>query len=140
MLDWNSSIITTKNKTKSYILTWRIWTSCPQLSPASFSRARLTLDFVNNLMYFANYNITIQTLHYMQRVWVLPVEVVILFDWTGLPGKSSLKLRYSITIFFRMQLNCIFILCSEVCEWVNAVRCDISHAVHIYEYFIRNVA
>ena len=38
----NSSIITTKNKTKSYMLTWIIWTSCPQLPPASFSRARLT--------------------------------------------------------------------------------------------------
>ena len=25
-----------------YTLTWRIWTSCPQLYPASFSRARLT--------------------------------------------------------------------------------------------------
>ena len=29
------------NKTKSYMLTWSIWTSCPQLPPASFSRARL---------------------------------------------------------------------------------------------------
>ena len=47
MLFGNSSIITTKNKTKSYMLTWSIWTSCPQLSPASFSRARLArpVDF-----------------------------------------------------------------------------------------------
>ena len=37
----NSSIITTKNKTKSCMLTWSIWTYCPQLPPASFSRARL---------------------------------------------------------------------------------------------------
>ena len=42
LLDWNNSIITTKIKTKSYTLTWRIWTFCPQLPPASFSRARLT--------------------------------------------------------------------------------------------------
>ena len=34
-----SDCITTKNKTKSYTLTWRIWTFCPQ---ASFPRARLT--------------------------------------------------------------------------------------------------
>ena len=42
MLFGNSSIITTKNKTKSDMLTCRIWTSCHQLPPASFSRERLT--------------------------------------------------------------------------------------------------
>ena len=31
------------------MLTWRIWTSCPQLSPASFSRARLTRPIIVTL-------------------------------------------------------------------------------------------
>ena len=43
----DSSIITAKNKTKSYTLTWRIWTSCSQVPPTSFSSARLTWPIMN---------------------------------------------------------------------------------------------
>ena len=36
-----------QQKTKFYMLAWRIWTFCPQLPPASFSCARLTRPIVH---------------------------------------------------------------------------------------------
>ena len=40
-------------KTKSYMLKWRMWTSCPQLPPASFSRARLARPIT--MSYYMNH-------------------------------------------------------------------------------------
>ena len=50
--NWDSSIIINKNKTKSYMLTWRIWISCPQLPPASFSSARLTRPIIKSSQFY----------------------------------------------------------------------------------------
>ena len=45
----DSPIIKTKHKLKSNLLTWRKWTSCPQVTPTSFTSARLTLRISDHL-------------------------------------------------------------------------------------------